>query len=744
MTYATADRASGGVLLGCTAARTPGLGDQFALAIASGWRTARCQQPCSASAAVRCAGALLVALLVGGGCGEPATQTSDAAASAAQDAPKADTAAVDAAPVAVVDGGASVDGAAVAVEPDDGGDFDAAPQDATATDGLPLDLDATDAQNDASDAAVADVTGADLDSLVDSPAMPDGAELADAPDGADAAADEEVASPAETSSVDATPVAIGPQDPTQLPKVAFTDITASFGIDPLKVHSACVGLGDFDNNGHDDFLVIEVDKTKATIHAVLLGGAKPQHVFTPFDTTLLLPTTGCSMVDLDSDGKLDLLAGGHAGAAFYTGDGKGGFVDHSAQWLPYIMDFATLTLAPADLDGDGDLDLFVGAGVTPVTPNGGGPACGSLACAYEETDFICTMKMPFPESPAALQDRVLIQGPTLPLVDQTKAWNVPPGGIWSNAQPVDINLDGKMDMLVGDDFGAHRLLHNVGGKFQAYATDCGFHSYGHGMGWGIGDFNGDGLPDPVMADAGPNPLFMQVKPEPGMPVGFQDVGGKWGIWGPTWMASTWSPLVADFDQDGHDDLVLGVSISTTDPTEFPNVAAGCAGSVAKPYDGHPNPDILFLSAGSPSGFQAFQFPSGPFSHFAMVAHGTIDLDGDGDLDLVQTRPNAKMTAMVRIVRNDLPGKGKSLFVHVKGKKGNLDAIGTTVSAQIGGKLRTRWLVGSGGTGGTRSRVAHFGLGNTSVAKGVVVRWPDGKETKLGDLAAGSSTTAVWP
>ncbi len=690
------------------------------------------------------AAALWLALLASVACSEAGTATPDSPDQTAKDAQVAETKQADGAVVDIADGLAAADApqtdtpdseaGAGQTEPltdaatADEGPVDAAAQASSATDAsVAADLDATET-----------VDAGDVVSVDDVPDSGAPTDLADPGQPAD------TEPPADTSDADEATADVGPKDPTLLPKVAFADITADFAIDPAKVHGACVGLGDYDGNGHDDFVVIEVDKTKATIHAVLLGGAKVQHVFTPVDTTMLLPTTGCSVVDLDSDGKLDLLLGGHAGAAFYAGDGKGSFVDQSAQWLPFIMDFATLTLAPVDLDGDGDLDLFVGAGVTPVTPNGGGPACGSLQCAYEETDFICTMKFPFPDAPASLQDRVLIQGPKLPLVDQTAQWNVPPGGIWSNAQAVDIDLDGKMDVLVGDDFGAHRYLRNVGGQFAAYATDIGFHSYGHGMGWGVGDFNGDGLPDLVMADAGPNPLFLQVKPGIGKPVGFQDVGGNWGLWGPTWMASTWSPLVADFDQDGNEDLMMGVSISTTDPAEFPNVAAGCAGSVAKQYDGYPNPDVLFLSGGSASSWQAFAFPSGPYSHFAMVTQGTIDLDGDGDLDLVQTRPNAKMTSMVRLVRNDLPGKGKSLFVRVLGKKGNLDALGTTVSAKINGNLRTRWLVGSGGTGGTRSRVAHFGLGSGDTAKDVVIRWPDGKQTKLGDLKAGTTTATTWP
>jgi hypothetical protein len=566
------------------------------------------------------------------------------------------------------------------------------------------------------------------------------------------AASDSTASPPADATADAAPATevsgpvtvFGPQDPTQLPAAPMADITAQFGLDPVKTHSPCVGAGDLDGNGRDDMLVIEIAKTDATIHAILLGDGPPQHVWTPFDTSQLLPTTGCSLVDMDGDGQLDLLAGGHAGAALYLGNGKGGFADHSQEWLPYIMDFATLTLTPADLDGDGDLDVMVGAGVTPVNTDGSGPACGSLQCSYLETDFVCSMKFPFPEAPAELQDRVLIRGETLPMVDATESWNVPAGGIWSNVMAADVDLDGKVDVLVGDDFGAHRLLHNQGNYFKPHDIDIGFHSYGHGMGWGIGDFNADGKPDLVMADAGPNPVFVQATPAAGKAFAFTDEGGSRGVWNPTWTASTWSPLVADFDHDGRDDLTLGVSIATTGTAEFPDVATGCMGMGGKMYAGHPNPDLLLLSAGSDASFTVSAMPSGPWSHFAMVTQVTLDLDGDGDLDLLQTRPNANMTASVRVMRNDVPKKGGHFWVRLQGKGGNRDAVGARITAKIGGFLRTRWLTGSGGTGGTRTRVAHFGLGTANQASEVTVHWPDGKTTAIGEVQAGATATADWP
>ncbi len=558
------------------------------------------------------------------------------------------------------------------------------------------------------------------------------------------------AAPADAASLgDVTPVAAIPAgppppqtvpvNPATLPVAAFVEDTVAYGISPTSTHQACVAVADFDGNGREDFVVVEAKGWTSTLHAVLLSNGVPKHVKTPISGSSAQANFGCTAVDMNGDDKPDLLTGGFSGAALYLGDGAGGFEDFSNDWLPYLLDFEAFSIVPADLDGDGDLDLFVGAGFAP-------PSCDALACQYTESDLLCTVNPPIPNLDK-LQDRVLIQGPVLPMVDATKQWQPPPGGTQTVAMAADVDVDGKMDMLVADDFGSSRILRNTGKAFDSFDTNVGLAPYAGAMGWTIGDFNSDGLPDLVIAESGPTPVYINSPQWKGTaPFAFVDKGGTYGTWAANWTASSWSPVIDDFDHNGYDDLWIANGVHVTNDMAA-NPKTLCAVSKEKDFSTMfvdlPSTDVLFLAQPG-GGSKAHQVVVGKHAHIIIVEQRPIDLDDDGDLDMVQTRPGPNMmTSLVRILRNDVAKQGGSFKVVLKGKGMNKDALGSTVTATIAGLKRTRWLNGSGAFGGTRARIAHFGLGSAQVADNVTVTWPDGTKTSLGQAQAGQTLQATW-
>lgn len=73
------------------------------------------------------------------------------------------------------------------------------------------------------------------------------------------------------------------------------------------------------------------------------------------DTTLV-----ARFADLDGDGDLDLVRGGHGSVSVWLNDGTGVFADVSGTALPAPVGGTSIALALADFDADGRPDLYVG------------------------------------------------------------------------------------------------------------------------------------------------------------------------------------------------------------------------------------------------------------------------------------------------------------------------------------------------------------------------------------------------
>lgn len=336
----------------------------------------------------------------------------------------------------------------------------------------------------------------------------------------------------------------------------------------------------------------------------------------------------------------------------------------------------------------------------------------------------------------------------------------------------DINKDGYPDIYVSNDFMSNDLLYinqgdgtfkNEIGRYMSYQSKS-------SMGDDMADINNDGNPDVFTLDMMPenyakkkqtingfayvfyvndekynyehqylrNMLHLHNGFMNGEMLPFSEVGQMMGIYQTDW---SWSALFADYDNDGDKDLIVtnGFPKDMTDKdwTRLKVKSAGFYASDVTLIEMAPSvkiPNVAFENTGN------FKFtkkndwlPQVPsYSYGAAFA----DLDNDGDLDYVINNIDDKAF----ILKNNTieKGKGKTGFIRIrlKGKEGNLNAIGAKVELWSKGKLQYAENFLTRGYSSSVEPVIHFGLADESSADSIKITWPaSGKVTTITNIAA---------
>jgi hypothetical protein len=280
----------------------------------------------------------------------------------------------------------------------------------------------------------------------------------------------------------------------------------------------------------------------------------------------------------------------------------------------------------------------------------------------------------------------------------------------------DYDGDGLPDIFVTNDKLFNYLFHNKGNaRFDEVAFETGVALPEHGnlisgMGADFRDIDNDGLPDITLV-ALVNETFPLYKNKGNGQ--FAEITAQSGMTALSSSMSGYSPNIADFDNDGWKDIFV-----SRGDVQSPDMA-----SIAQ--ISQPNTVFRNLSGGhwsaltGEAGFDAVA----PSRHRGS-AYG--DFNRDGKLDLVVTA----LSAPGEIWMNDSPNQNHWLELALRGTKSNRDGIGARIRIKSGGQVQYNNVSYASGYGSSSAGPTHFGLGSAKTVDEIEIRWPSGSVQTL--------------
>lgn len=522
-----------------------------------------------------------------------------------------------------------------------------------------------------------------------------------------------------------------------------------------------VGIGDFNSDGLPDiFFSGNMTSSKLYLNK---GNLKFEDITVSAGVSTNVWCTGVSIIDINLDGRPDVhVATGSntdrtsQGNYFFinsTTEADGvRFVERSAE-MGLTDSLYAVQAAWLDYDKDDDLDLFI---------------IHNALEDYQKNIPLGQRRDGSGKSTDKLYRNEGLRNGLPYFIDVSREAGILIEG-WSLGVAVsDFNGDNFPDLYVANDFLSNDILYinNADGTFSNKIESYIRHQSHNSMGIDVADLNNDASPDIVVLDMLPEDNLRHKTMFPDIAFNnsknvlskgyqqqyvrnvlqlnngnrtFSEIGNLAGMSATDW---SWSPLIADFDNDGHRDLYVtnGYVKEITDLDFVENYNKGSIFGTKEmkrkklveqlnSMKGVKKSNRFFRNSGEltfmdETGLSGLQRPS--FSNGAVYA----DLDVDGDLDIIVNNINDTAFVFENTTVQNEKIRNNFLKLHFIPQH---EAVGAKIYLYANGEKQYSEYHPSRGYLSSVGPAVHFGLKNAKKVDSVKIRWPTDSLSVLKDI-----------
>ncbi|MEA1786217.1 VCBS repeat-containing protein [Arenibacter sp. GZD96] len=530
-----------------------------------------------------------------------------------------------------------------------------------------------------------------------------------------------------------------------------------------------VGIGDFNSDGLPD-LCFSGNMVPSRIY-INLGNLKFKDITESSGFITDKWCTGISIVDINNDGKPDIyvstahdLALGDSENYFFINktDANGQVkFENLAKEMNLAATSYTMQAVWLDFDQDGLLDVFLANNSKEAYPKNN-PFGQRKDGRGKSTDRLYRNKGLNANGIPEFEDVSAAAGIAI------EGWSL-------GVTVVDLNNDQFPDIYVANDFMSNDLLYinNRDGTFTNKITQYFKHQSHNSMGVDVADINNDAMLDFLVLDmlpednlrkktmfsdipfdrfksslnVGYQPQFVRNVLQINTSSGFSDLGYFSGVAATDW---SWSPLIADFDNNGLRDIYITngykKDITDMDFVDFNNANSFYGSPEEKrnqlvaqlqQMEGVKKSNFYFKNIGenrflNSTETMGLSYPS--YSNGAVYA----DLDVDGDLDLIINNIDNEVLLFENQTTSLNP---KANYLRVSFEP-NANSLGAKVCVYAQTETLYAEFYPQRGYLSSVEPVLHFGLGSKSQIDSVHIVWPDTTENWLYDLAINETIDPV--